>query len=133
MRGHLQRLQRPSLQAAARAQARPKTLASQDESPQRSLDEEEVVMQQLEVEEPLVEERAESAAATVIAAMMFGAGVWALQGDQKGAEFFAGYLLEQSLSGGKRTTRQQQERAGAKPARLHCPRFWPLCGGAWHP
>ena len=49
--------------------------------------------------EPLIEFRAESAAASVIGAIAFGGGVWATMGPQKGAEFFAGYLLEQSLSG----------------------------------
>ncbi|KAL4424113.1 hypothetical protein ABPG75_001414 [Micractinium tetrahymenae] len=52
----------------------------------------------LEVAEPLVEQRGENAASTVIAALVFGAGVWAFMGEQKGAEYFAGYLLEQSLS-----------------------------------
>lgn len=47
----------------------------------------------------MVEERAEGAASAVIAALAFGAGVWAVMGEQKGAEYFAGYLLEQSLSG----------------------------------
>ncbi|EFN50725.1 hypothetical protein CHLNCDRAFT_28756 [Chlorella variabilis] len=46
----------------------------------------------------MVEERAEGAASAVIAALAFGAGVWAVMGEQKGAEYFAGYLLEQSLS-----------------------------------
>lgn len=53
----------------------------------------------LQVVEPLVEQRGESAAATVIAALIFGAGVWGFMGPEKGAEYFAGYLLEQSLSG----------------------------------
>lgn len=46
----------------------------------------------------MLEARGETAAAAVIAAVLFGAGVWAFMGDQKGAEYFAGYLLEQSLS-----------------------------------
>lgn len=32
------------------------------------------------------------------AALLFGAGIWAVDGPDKGAEYFAGYLLEQSLS-----------------------------------
>ncbi|KAG1656888.1 hypothetical protein FOA52_000681 [Chlamydomonas sp. UWO 241] len=31
-------------------------------------------------------------------ARAFGAGIWAIEGPTKGQEFFAGYLLEQSLS-----------------------------------
>lgn len=46
-----------------------------------------------------MESRAEGAASTVIAALLFGVGVWAVLGEEKGAEYFAGYLLEQSLSG----------------------------------
>lgn len=90
------------------ARARPDTLASRDDPPaptsspsSRSRDEEESAIRQierLEVEEPMVEERAEGAASAVIAALAFGAGVWAVMGEQKGAEYFAGYLLEQSLS-----------------------------------
>lgn len=34
----------------------------------------------------------------VAGAVAFGAGVWALRGEAAGQEFFAGYLLEQSLS-----------------------------------
>ncbi|KAL4438500.1 hypothetical protein ABPG77_000148 [Micractinium sp. CCAP 211/92] len=55
-------------------------------------------LDRVEVVEPLVEQRGESAAATVIAALIFGAGVWGFMGPEKGAEYFAGYLLEQSLS-----------------------------------
>lgn len=55
-------------------------------------------LDRLEVDEPLVEQRGEGAAATVIAALVFGAGVWTFMGPEKGAEYFAGYLLEQSLS-----------------------------------
>lgn len=55
-------------------------------------------LDRLEVAEPLVEQRGESAASTVIAALIFGAGVWGFMGPDKGAEYFAGYLLEQSLS-----------------------------------
>ncbi|GFH08266.1 uncharacterized protein HaLaN_03201 [Haematococcus lacustris] len=40
----------------------------------------------------------EGIAGWVAAAMAFGAGVWCFQGPEKGQEFFAGYLLEQSLS-----------------------------------
>lgn len=60
----------------------------------------------LQVEEPLLEYRAESAAGSVIAALAFGAGVWGVLGADKGAEYFAGYLLEQSLSGALRCAGQ---------------------------
>ena len=53
-----------------------------------------------QVGEPIVEARAESAALAVGGALLFGVGVWAVLGEEKGAEYFAGYLLEQSLSGG---------------------------------
>lgn len=90
-----------------RAQTRPDALASRDDLPPSppslpTPEEEATVIEEidfLEVKEPIVEERAEGAAATVIAALVFGAGVWGVLGEQKGAEFFAGYLLEQSLSG----------------------------------
>lgn len=52
----------------------------------------------IEVEEPLAEGRAESASLTVAAAVLFGAGIWAVLGGGKAEEYFAGYLLEQSLS-----------------------------------
>lgn len=55
-------------------------------------------LQRIEVEEPLVEEKGENAAGIVAAAVAFGAGVWAVLGQTKGQEYFAGYLLEQSLS-----------------------------------
>lgn len=38
----------------------------------------------LQVTDPLLESRGESAAAYVIAAVLFGAGVWAIMGEQKG-------------------------------------------------
>ena len=71
------------------------SLASCDDPPTPA---QEAALQQLEVEEPLAEERAETAALAVAAGVGFGAGVWALLGADKGAEYFAGYLLEQSLS-----------------------------------
>lgn len=40
----------------------------------------------------------EALAAWVGAAVAFGAGIWYVQGAEKAQEFFAGYLLEQSLS-----------------------------------
>ncbi|KAL4853820.1 Thylakoid membrane protein TERC [Chlorella vulgaris] len=97
---------RPGLAGAVHAQTRPDALASRDDLPPSppslpTPEEEATVIEEidfLEVKEPIVEERAEGAAATVIAALVFGAGVWGVLGEQKGAEFFAGYLLEQSLS-----------------------------------
>jgi hypothetical protein len=47
---------------------------------------------------PRAEARLEQLALWVGAAAAFGAGVWHLGGAEKGQEFFAGYLLEQSLS-----------------------------------
>jgi TerC family integral membrane protein len=44
------------------------------------------------------ETRGEQLAALVGAAVAFGAGVWYVQGPEKAQEYFAGYLLEQSLS-----------------------------------
>ena len=52
----------------------------------------------LEIVEPEAERDAEQAALAVAAATVFGAGVWAVLGPAKGEEYFAGYLLEQSLS-----------------------------------
>ncbi|PRW61230.1 Inner membrane alx [Chlorella sorokiniana] len=90
---------------AAAAGGRPDVLASRDQeepvAARRSKDEEDQLLRSLdrvEVAEPLIEFRAESAAASVIGAIAFGGGVWATMGPQKGAEYFAGYLLEQSLS-----------------------------------
>ncbi|PNH08946.1 hypothetical protein TSOC_004468 [Tetrabaena socialis] len=47
---------------------------------------------------PRAEARYEALAAWVGAAVAFGAGVWYVQGAEKAQEYFAGYLLEQSLS-----------------------------------
>ncbi len=48
--------------------------------------------------EPRIEDRGELVFLLVGGALLFGAGVWAIEGPDKGAEYFAGYLLEQSLS-----------------------------------
>lgn len=47
---------------------------------------------------PRTEARYEALAAWVGAAVAFGAGIWYVQGAEKAQEYFAGYLLEQSLS-----------------------------------
>lgn len=47
---------------------------------------------------PMAERAAEQAALYVGAAVLFGIGVWVTMGSQAGSEYFAGYLLEQSLS-----------------------------------
>lgn len=56
-----------------------------DESPSASIDEaklrEEII--KIEVTEPVVEQKAESAALTVAAAAAFGAGIWAVLGRAK--------------------------------------------------
>ena len=128
-------LQTGAAAKGARALHRLPALASQDDA-SASLDdavaaESDIIraVEQLEVEEPALEQSAESAAAAVAAAFAFGAGVWAVLGRAKGegaqrgrgidmraarlrcqhvssppcslyicAEYFAGYLLEQSLS-----------------------------------
>lgn len=46
----------------------------------------------------MAERALETAAAYVGAAVLFGIGVWFFMGPVAGQEFFAGYLLEQSLS-----------------------------------
>lgn len=46
----------------------------------------------------MAERALETAAAYVGAAVLFGIGVWFFMGATAGQEFFAGYLLEQSLS-----------------------------------
>ena len=45
-----------------------------------------------------VEGKGELVAAFVGAAILFGIGVWGVAGAEKAQEYFAGYLLEQSLS-----------------------------------
>ncbi|KAG2438021.1 hypothetical protein HXX76_005635 [Chlamydomonas incerta] len=47
---------------------------------------------------PRTEQRYEALAAWVGAAVAFGCGIWYVQGAEKAQEYFAGYLLEQSLS-----------------------------------
>ncbi|GLI68669.1 hypothetical protein VaNZ11_013121 [Volvox africanus] len=47
---------------------------------------------------PRTESRYEALAAWVGGAVAFGAGIWYVQGAEKAQEYFAGYLLEQSLS-----------------------------------
>ncbi|KAG2489077.1 hypothetical protein HYH03_012513 [Edaphochlamys debaryana] len=47
---------------------------------------------------PKQESRYEALAAWVGAAVAFGGGIWYFQGAEKAQEYFAGYLLEQSLS-----------------------------------
>ena len=98
LRQQQQRQQRRRLPIALAAGE--ESLASCDDPPppQPSAAQQEAALQQLEVEEPLAEERAETAALAVAAGVGFGLGVWALLGPDKGAEYFAGYLLEQSLS-----------------------------------
>ena len=45
-----------------------------------------------------VEGKGELVAAFIGAAVLFGIGVWGVAGAEKAQEYFAGYLLEQSLS-----------------------------------
>lgn len=47
---------------------------------------------------PVREQRFEWLAFWVAAAVAFGAGIWYVEGSEKAQEYFAGYLLEQSLS-----------------------------------
>lgn len=64
--------------------------------PSRGNQESEIEM--IEVDEPLIEKGAEIAALTVAGSAAFGALIWAVLGKTKAEEYFAGYLLEQSLS-----------------------------------
>lgn len=66
-------------------------------SSQSSIDEQEQELVALSTL-PAKEAGYEGIVGWVGAAMAFGAGVWYVQGPQKAQEFFAGYLLEQSLS-----------------------------------
>lgn len=69
--------------------------STEEASREKALREE---LELIEVKEPLAEESAEAASLTVAAAVAFGAGIWAILGKNKAEEYFAGYLLEQSLS-----------------------------------
>lgn len=48
--------------------------------------------------QPDLEGKGELIAAFIGAAIVFGAGIWGVLGAEKAQEYFAGYLLEQSLS-----------------------------------
>ncbi|KIZ06266.1 Inner membrane protein alx [Monoraphidium neglectum] len=63
-----------------------------------SLEEQERELQAVSTALPRTEARLETLALWVGAAVAFGGGVWHFLGPEKGQEFFAGYLLEQSLS-----------------------------------
>ncbi|KAI8471645.1 MAG: integral membrane protein TerC family-domain-containing protein [Monoraphidium minutum] len=63
-----------------------------------SMEEQERELQLVSSDLPRTETRLEALALWVGAAVAFGAGVWYVQGAEKAQEFFAGYLLEQSLS-----------------------------------
>lgn len=52
-------------------------------------------MGQREVE---AEERMETLVSMVAVSLLFGCGIWAVSGFEKAAEYFTGYLVEQSLS-----------------------------------
>jgi hypothetical protein len=52
----------------------------------------------MQSEEPAIEARGDLVFALVGSALAFGAGVWAFLGPDKAEEYYAGYLLEQSLS-----------------------------------
>lgn len=59
---------------------------------------EENTLEQLEATTSEAEGKGEVVAAFVGAALLFGVGIWNTLGVEKAQEFFAGYLLEQSLS-----------------------------------
>lgn len=59
---------------------------------------EENTLEQLEATTSEAESKGEVVAAFVGAALLFGVGIWNTLGVEKAQEFFAGYLLEQSLS-----------------------------------
>ncbi|KAF8063006.1 hypothetical protein HT031_003845 [Scenedesmus sp. PABB004] len=61
-------------------------------------EEQEAQLKAMATELPTREARFEWLAFWVGAAVAFGAGVWYVEGAEKAQEFFAGYLLEQSLS-----------------------------------
>lgn len=86
--------------AALRSRVDGTVLRSQDDAPVSPAEEVGLLkaMQNMEVDEPALEKSAEWGAAYVAAAVLFGAGIWGTLGPDKGAEYFAGYLLEQSLS-----------------------------------
>lgn len=44
------------------------------------------------------EERMETLLGIVVASFLFGCGIWTFQGFEKAAEYFSGYIVEQSLS-----------------------------------
>jgi TerC family integral membrane protein len=87
-----QQLRRPVLARASGKQ--PPRLREDSKSRQR---EQERELQALEAL-PVKEAKIETLALWVAAACAFGGGVWYTQGAEKAEEFFAGYLLEQSLS-----------------------------------
>ncbi|RMZ52266.1 hypothetical protein APUTEX25_001656, partial [Auxenochlorella protothecoides] len=53
-------------------------------------------LKQIEEAEP--DKKALNVFLAIAAALLFGLGIWGVQGPNKAAEYFAGYLLEQSLS-----------------------------------
>ncbi|KAL3162674.1 hypothetical protein ABBQ38_008718 [Trebouxia sp. C0009 RCD-2024] len=59
---------------------------------------EENTLEQIEATTSATESKGEWVAAFVGAALLFGIGIWQTLGAEKAEEFFAGYLLEQSLS-----------------------------------
>lgn len=59
---------------------------------------EENTLEQIEATTSETESKGEWVAAFVGAALLFGVGIWQTLGAEKAEEFFAGYLLEQSLS-----------------------------------
>eukprot|EP00878_Enallax_costatus_P009244 GHUV01009662.1.p1 GENE.GHUV01009662.1~~GHUV01009662.1.p1 ORF type:complete len:379 (+),score=69.96 GHUV01009662.1:255-1391(+) len=61
-------------------------------------EEQEEQLKELTSELPQREQRFEWLALWVAAAVAFGAGIWYVEGSEKAQEYFAGYLLEQSLS-----------------------------------
>lgn len=86
--------QPPQAQKVDRESLPRASLPSRSNPNQDEQEQELVTLSQL----PAKEAGYEGIAGWVAAAMAFGAGVWYFQGSEKGQEFFAGYLLEQSLS-----------------------------------
>jgi TerC family integral membrane protein len=75
----------------------PPQLRKEEQQAKSRKREQEKELQALE-ELPVTEAKIETLALWVAAASAFGAGIWYVEGAEKAEEYFAGYLLEQSLS-----------------------------------
>eukprot|EP00879_Flechtneria_rotunda_P008757 GHRR01009172.1.p1 GENE.GHRR01009172.1~~GHRR01009172.1.p1 ORF type:complete len:386 (+),score=115.31 GHRR01009172.1:130-1287(+) len=92
-----QEQQQVSSPEANTLQHRPPIITS-DTPVTATVEEQEEQLKALVSDLPQREQRFEWLALWVAAAVAFGAGIWYVEGSDKAQEFFAGYLLEQSLS-----------------------------------